>query len=275
MKTILACLTSETHADDILAAAIPLARRHLAHLIGLHTIEALAVYPGVAMHVPDAAYASFDTSQREISEAIEKVFEDRTKAEDFVSEWRSVKAQSMTAAHRMVDAARTTDLVVMAQADATVDRVDQHHAQEYVIRNSGRPVLHVPSGYRGDAIGKSVVIGWSPTREATRAVHDAIPMIEPGANVAIVTVTGGESSDPADVTELARALDRHGLAVEVVHRNAPKPDIAEMLEREALERGSDLIVTGAFGHSRVYDFVIGAVTLDLMRTASIPVLFSR
>ncbi len=275
MKTILACLTSEEHADDILAAAIPLARQRMAHLIGLHTLEALIVYPGVAMHVPDIAYESLAESQRRTSEAIEKIFQERVRSEDFIAEWRSVNAQSTTAADRMVEAARTSDLVVMAQADATTDRVDQHHVQEHVIRQSGRPVLHVPAGYRGDVIGQSVVVGWSPTREATRAVHDAIPMMAPGAEVAIVTCAKGDGVDVTGAKELALALDRHGFKAEVVKRSASSQSVAELLEREALERGADLIVTGAFGHSRVYDFVIGAVTLELMRSATLPVLFAR
>ena len=74
---------------------------------------------------------------------------------------------------------------------------------------------------------------------------------------------------------MAAALDRHGFKAEVVQRSKSSAKVTEILEREALERGADLIVTGAFGHSRIYDFVIGAVTLDLMRTAKVPVLFSR
>ena len=196
-------------------------------------------------------------------------------AEDFVSEWREVHAESMTASDRMIEAAQTSDLVIMAQSDATVDRADQHLAQEQVIRRSGRPVLHVPNGYRAEEMGKSVVIGWSPTREAARAVHDALPLIAKGADVAIVVVHEAADGQYSGSTELARALDRHGIEAEVVPRTARKADIAEMLEQEALERGADLIVTGAFGHSRLYDFVIGAVTLDLMQRAKVPVLFSR
>lgn len=275
MKTILACLTSEEHADDILSAAIPLARRHMAHLIGLHTLEALVVYPGVAMHFPEIAYESLAQSQKRTSDAIENIFHDRVHAEDFVTEWRSLNARSTTAADRMVETARASDLVIMAKADATTDRVDQHHAQEHVIRQSGRPVLQVPNGYRGDVIGNSVVIGWSPTREATRAVHDAIPLLSDGAEIAIVTVSKEDDLEADGATELARALDRHGFKTEVVPRSASKADVAEMLQREALERGADLIVTGAFGHSRIYDFVIGAVTLELMSSAEVPVLFSR
>jgi len=275
MKTILACLTTQDHAPDILAAAVPLSRRKNSHLIGLHTLEALAIYPGIWMHVPDDIYTQFSDSQEEMSDAIREIFESRLRAEDFAWEWRSVKAQSMTASDRIVDAARTSDLVIMSQADETTDRADQYHAQEHVIRQSGRPVLHVPRGYRGETTGSSVVIGWSPSREAARAVHDALSLMEPGSKAWIVTVAQGESRSYDGATDLARALDRHGIEAEVVQRTAEKPHVAGVLQAEAMERGADLIVTGAFGHSRLYDFVVGAVTLELMRDAKVPILFSR
>ena len=275
MKTILACLTTEEHAGDVMSAAVPLARRTGAHLIGLHTVEALAVYPGVIVHIPDTVYTQFSASQTEVAEAIERVFDHWVHAEDFASEWRAVNAESMTAADRMVDAARTSDIVIMAQADKITDRADQYHAQEHVIRHSGRPVLHVPAGYTGNGVGKAVVVGWSPTREAARAVHDALPLMQEGAKAWIVAVTEGGSMDYDGATELARALDRHGIEAEVVQRSADRQDIVQVLQREAMERGADMIVTGAFGHSRLYDFVIGAVTLDLMKQAKVPVLFSR
>ena len=275
MKTILACLTGEEHAADVLSAAVPLARRHMAHLIGLHALEALIVYPGTSMHIPDVVYESMAQSQTKTADLLEAIFQDKVRPEDFVSEWRCVKAQTTPPAARIVEAARSVDLVIMAQADASEDRADRHYVLEHVIRQSGRPVLHVPNGYRGDVIGNKVIIGWSPTREATRAVHDAIPLMMPGADVAIVSVSGGDGAESAGATELARALDRHGFKAEVVQRTAAKANIGEMLEREALERGADLIVTGAFGHSRVYDFVIGAVTLELMHSAVVPVLFAR
>jgi nucleotide-binding universal stress UspA family protein len=175
----------------------------------------------------------------------------------------------------MVDAALTCDLVIMAQAETDVGNAVEYHAQEHVIRRSGRPVLHIPSDYSADTIGKKVVIGWSPTREAARAVHDALPLISPGAEVKVVTIGPGASAEGGGAMDLARALDRHGFETEVVERIATRDRIAEELDEMAFEAGADLIVTGAFGHSRLYDFVIGAVTLDLMQHARLPVLFSR
>lgn len=275
MKTILASLPSKEHAEDVLSAAAPLARRVKGHLIGFHTLQTLTVYPDVMAHVPDEVYANFAASQKDASESIREVFEARVSGDTFASEWRTVATQSMTSSDRLVEVAQTSDLVIMTQADKTSDRSDQYHAQEHVIRQSGRPVLHVPAGYRGEGLGKSVVIGWSPTREAARAVHDALSLLDEGATVWIVTASEGGDMDYEGATDLAVALDRYDITAEVVHRTSTRSNVAETLKREAMERGADMIVTGAFGHSRLYDFVIGAVTNDLMRNATVPVLFSR
>ena len=77
----------------------------------------------------------------------------------------------------------------MGQAESEVGNAVEYHAQEHVIRHAGRPVLHVPLNYKGEHVGKKVVIGWSPTREAARAVHDALPLLAPGAEVSVVEMS--------------------------------------------------------------------------------------
>ena len=275
MKTLLVALNDEEHARDALRLALPIARAHGSHLIGLHTIETLAFYPGVSIHIPGEIYTTFVEARDKDAEGVKALFEEMTRPEDFPSEWRGVHVQSPDASDKLVEAAHTTDLVIMAAPAETEGEVPRYHAHEQVIRRSGRPVLHVPSGYTEERIGHKVVIGWSPTREAARAVHDALPLLAPGAEVSIVTVAQRAGDAPGDATELARALDRHGFKVDVVEKTATRGKIAEELDEMAFGLGADLIVTGAFGHSRLYDFVIGAVTIDLLERARLPVLFSR
>ncbi len=274
MKTLLVGLDDEAHAKDALRLALPIARAHGSHLIGLHTIETLSFYPGVSIHIPGEIYTSFVEARDKDAEAVKALFEDMTRTEHFPSEWRGVHAQSPDASDRLVEAALTTDLVILAASAKTKDGFPQHYVPEQAIRRSGRPVLYVPSGYKGERVGHKIVIGWSPTREAARAVHDALPLLQPEAEVSIVTVGQGTDDAPGDATELARALDRHGFRVDVVQRSAARGKIAEELDEMAFGLGADLIVTGAFGHSRLYDFVIGAVTVDLLEKARLPVLFS-
>ena len=276
LKTLLACLMNRENAEAVLRCAVPLARAHQAHLIGLHTIEALLVYPGIAMHVPDATFASFNDSQKEEAEAIKAIFEAKTRNEDFASEWRLQRAEATSAAERMIESAHAADLVIMPKEDSAVVRGDQHHAQVRVIRESGRPVVIVPSDFDGPPIGNNVVLGWSNTREAARAAHDVVTISPKGSTIRIARVNGVKGDELADgeALELAAALDRHGLRTETVLLRKGQADVAEALLKHAFEQDADLVATGAFGHSRAYDFVVGAATYGLLRDAKLPVMFS-
>jgi nucleotide-binding universal stress UspA family protein len=276
-KTILVCLTTPDHTETLMKVAVPLARKHGAHLIGLHTVEALVVYPGIAMHIPDTAFASFNESQKEEAAAIKAVFEKHTAPEDFVREFRLVRAEAQSASERMIESARAADLVIMAHEDKNSDRYDQRHAQTQVIRESGRPVIVVPLEYDGPEIGANILLGWSDTREAARAAHDMLGLADEGAALAVLRVgktpqDAFKDSDAIDMTEL---FARHGLKTTLEHRDPMGDSIAEVLENVAFEKGADLIVTGAFGHSRAYDFVLGATTYALLREQKLPVLFSK
>lgn len=277
VNTILVALTTPDAARRVLGTACALARRHDAHLIGLHTKEAIVVYPGVAMYVSVPDMEVFDRAQEELSQEIRKIFDEHTRGEDFVSEWRYVHAGSMTAADRIIEHARAADLLVMSQEDPESDRPDQARIQSRAIRESGRPVLVVPYAGTFEEIGTHALVGWSPTREAARAAHDAVALLKPGGRATILTAHPANDPDtlPQDTArELAAAYDRHGIKSEVVDRTDDGIAVGSVLLNEAFERGCDLIVTGAFGHSRLYDFVIGATTSHLLDSMTVPVLFS-
>ncbi|WP_298864099.1 universal stress protein, partial [uncultured Sulfitobacter sp.] len=255
----------------------PLARKHNAHLIGLHPIEALNVYPGVAMYIPDSTFEAFNKSQKEASAQIKAVFDKHTANEDFVSEFRLLRAETATAAERIVESARAADLVIMSHQDQENDRYDQRGVQAQVIRESGRPVIIVPLDYDGPEIGANLLLGWSDTREAARAAHDLLSVADEGAQLTVLRV-GAATHDPlqdSDAIDVVEMFARHGLKTKLEHREATGSSIAETLGAAAFEEGADLIATGAFGHSRAYDFVLGATTYALLRDQKIPVLFSK
>jgi len=278
LKSILVCLTTEAAAESLMQAACVLARRTGAHLICLHTIEAFMVYPGIAMHVSAPIHTNFNEAQENQANAIKKVFDAYTSGEGFAAEWRCVRAASLTAADRMLESARGADLVLMAQEQRDADRADQHGVQEAMIRGSGRPVLIIPHGLMVKTLGTSLMIGWSATRESARAAHDAIALAADGAKARILLANVGddEHSQELDTAQdLAGTLDRHGMEVEVIPMARDKRSVAATLQEAALARDADLIVTGAYGHSRIYDFVLGAATSELMREMKLPVLFSK
>ncbi len=280
LRTLLVCLTSPEHAETLMKVAVPLARKHDAHLIGLHTVEALVVYPGIAMHIPEKSFAAFNASQKKDSEAIKAVFKKHTQSEDFASEFRLIPAESVSAADRIIESARAADLVIMAAEDKTTDHYDQRAVQARVIRGSGRPVIVVPKDYKdyeGAEIGANIVLGWSDTREAARAAHDLLSVADAGANLTVLRVgeTPKDMLEDPDGIDISEMFARHGIKTTLEHRGSAGGDIAKTLTKVAFEKGAGLIATGAFGHSKAYDFVIGATTYALLKDPKLPVLFSK
>lgn len=275
---ILVCLFSEETADASVAAACAIARRNGAHLVGLHVSQTILFVPSVAVYAPAPFIPIYNDEQEARAVALHKIFESHTQAEEFVSEWRHQKTDPSDARDRFLDNARAADLIILSQDDPTNKQHDSDAIRESLIRDSGRPVLVLPFGKAVSEIGNRVVIGWSATREAARAAHDAVPLMVPGAPVHILIVGRSEEADVTSRStahDLAASLARCGLKPEVVHRTSSGSTVAETLAQVAFETGADLIVTGAFGHSRFYDFIVGAATRELLKDMQKPVLFSK
>ncbi|SFI28839.1 universal stress protein [Jannaschia pohangensis] len=275
IRTILTCLLNESSATRLTEAGSTLAERFDAHLVGQHTMEAIVLYPGIVMPAAGPTFETFNTAQREEAEAVEGIFRSVTERRGVKAEWREVHADATASADRMVDSARAVDLVLMGQPDDAYDKEEQKFALDRVIRDGGRPVLVIPEGGLGASVGARVVMGHAGTRESARAAFDMLPLLQPGAEIHLVHV-GDEKDEMRDtaMTELSAALSRHGHKVTMTHRAPHGKSVSEVLLREAGELGADMIVSGAYGHSRTYAFFLGATTGRLIREAKVPVLFS-
>ena len=278
IKTIVVGLMTAQDAEWLVPAACAVANAYGAHLIGVHPVEANLPYVSLDGMVSDLSGPMFYDWQIEETAAIKATFDRRTRVEDFVAEWRTQDAGTTGTADFLTGIARNADLVMIGQPNRDETRRDETALYEHVIRQSGRPVLMVPQDYVIQTIGQHFLLGWSDTDEAARAVHDALTLAKPDAQVDILFVgqDGQEGAvGPSARRDLAAALDRHGIKTELVTGPADAEGVAATLLRHAFERDCDTVVTGAFGHSRAYDFVIGAVTHELMEKAKLPVLFAK
>jgi nucleotide-binding universal stress UspA family protein len=141
-----------------------------------------------------------------------------------------------------------------------------------VLVAAARPVLFVPPA-AGRLQCDRVVIGWKDTREARRAVHDALPILKE-ADEAVVLAVGEEASldDAEDVTIYLR---RHEVPARAAHRDGSEGELASLLLEAAHDIGAGLLVAGGYGHNRMVEWVWGGVTDDLLRTATLPCLLSH
>ena len=169
------------------------------------------------------------------------------------------------------------DLIVVPSAvgnDAAV-------AHEYFVNlliGSGRPILVVPPSYHAKTSFARAVIAWQPSRETTRAVHDAMPLLKTAASVDVLVIDpeiGEFAHGDQPGADIAAHLARHGLKVQVYVRPRMGHSIAVSILQHAKEVGADLLVAGGYGHSRFREFMLGGVTRELLRLTHLPVLFSH
>lgn len=169
----------------------------------------------------------------------------------------------------LIAQAAAADLVVVGRKDDgdTLLSVDPADA----VMSLGRPVLVVPP--KVDHLdAKRVVVGWKDTREARRAVSDALPFLKRASEVVIVSVNDGAGGNGQDTLRLLQA---HGVYAIRVQCDAQGASVAEALVEAAAEHGADLIVTGAYGHGRLREWAFGGVTRGLMAGAPICCLMSH
>ena len=180
------------------------------------------------------------------------------------SEWRQVEDRPAPAVARV---ARSADVIVAG--GGPLDQQDAFRTAdpaELALR-CGRPVLVAPPD-GGALVGRAVVVAWKETREARRAIADALPLLVQADKVVVVEIAGDdEALGDAEfhATEVAAGLKRHGATARGKAIRAPDEMICEILNAEAKAIGADLIVSGCYGHSRMNEWFFGGVTRDLLQ----------
>ena len=173
----------------------------------------------------------------------------------------------------LVEYARLRDLTIVS-AEAN-DFADQRNA-EALIFESGRPLLMVPREPRKPFVLNTATVAWDFSRPAARAVGDALPLLTKAKRVYVVTVTNEKRIDTTrSGPELAKHLARHGVDVILESVDAAGRSIHETLEAATRAHDSDLLVMGAYGHSRLREFVLGGATRSMITRPPLPVLFSH
>ena len=171
--------------------------------------------------------------------------------------------------------ARRFDLSIVGQAEPGTSAVEEIIA-ESALFESGRPVIVVPYIQKAPLKLDRVMLCWDGSRAAARAIADAMPLLERAGRVEIVIVANERGKkDEIEGADMGAHLARHGLNVEVKRTVLGDIDVADVILSHAADAGSDFIVIGGYGHSRLREFVLGGVTRTIFRSMTAPVLMSH
>ena len=171
--------------------------------------------------------------------------------------------------------ARAADLVIIGPRTVAEDAYHAFDAGEVLLK-AGRPVLVVPDGVTSNA-GERILIAWKDTREARHAVQDALPYLTTAKDITLVQIAEEvrERAAVAELDDVERYLVRHGIEVRAKSVLHPGESIADQLRNVAKNEGADLIVAGAYGHTRLGEWIFGGVTRGLLNTGDACCLFSN
>jgi len=274
-RDILLTLTSypEPTPLSVVGEAVSLASQLGAHIAAL-SCEMHVQVPGHFMSgavagLPGVIAGEAAKSRRNAQDLLE-AFEAAAAKAGVSSESILEKCKTFEAPELLVEYARLRDLTIMPESN------DRWYA-EAVMFGSGRPTLILPQTPRSRGIGLgTVAVAWDFSRAAARAVSDAMPLLEKANMVRIVTVLNEKRLDSKhSAEELAKNLSRHGVEIVLDRVDAKGRPIGAVLEAYVASHESDLLVMGAYGHSRLREFVLGGATDSLLSKPPLPILFSH
>ena len=278
-KTVLVHCNDGRRIARVVEAAAEVAHRFQAHLVGVSVTPPVAIIPSGMPGAPDAIVVDEHcVAYRRDNPAMRAAFAAAAGRRSSSAEWREGDAGSSNVADVVLQHAHAADLVVAAQSDPGWQWTAHLDIADRLAVESGRPVLIVPNEGLHRDFGKRVLVAWNARREAARAVFDALPLLQQAQEVKVIWVNpqdeGGSAVDvPAG--DICAALARHGVKCEAIHVARPHIGVGQTLLTRAAEYGSDLLVMGCYGHSRLREFVLGGASRHVLDHMAIPVLMSH
>jgi nucleotide-binding universal stress UspA family protein len=275
-KNLLVHLDDRKSCAGRVAAAVTLAEAHGAHLAGLYIAADPILPANLRAEAPPEYVRMLWDQQKEAMAEAERRFKETLRKAGLKGECRTAHMPSSLVPSTISMHARYADLVLLGQPEPDARGEYQSSNAEDVIMASGRPALVVPYIGAGETLGRRIMIAWDGGREAARAVADAMPLLEAADRVGVCVInpkSGNHGAEPG--ADIALHLARHGIKVEVQHLEVRDMSVADTILSRMADQDIDLLVMGAYGHSRIREWVLGGTTRQIFAQMTVPVLMSH
>lgn len=278
-KDLLVHLDNSEICEERIAASVALAKREGARLTGV----ALALESTISTYIGIDFPTSLNEAQQDIvlksAESAVAKFEAACKEQDVEFESKIIHCPASKAPNRLAFFSRHADLTFVGQPDPSESgKSFQESLMEGVLHSSGRPVYVVPYIGRRKTKVRKALIAWDGGKKSVRAVNDAIPLLQGREEVIILVINAKDRSKQfggKPGSNLASHLERHGVKTKIVSVINPEVTIETTILNYISDSGADLLVMGAFGHSRLRERAFGGVTESILHHMTVPVLMSE
>ena len=257
-------------------AALALAKRHKAELVGIYANAAPPQYYYGESVLMSRSLGIIKELQAQSRDVVETAFLEAAAEADVPA---FMRAGTSSPSETVALLGRTTDLIVVSQENR--EDVEAAHEIEFVeqtLLTAGRPVLAIPSSGEFPVIGDRVLCCWDGSREAARALADAAPILRLATHMTVLTMNEGAASPKheAPFEDLATYCVAQGMpAPEHVRRDIKGVGVGSTILNAAADHSADLIVMGAYGHSKLRQWALGGATASILKSMTVPIVFSH
>jgi len=276
-KSILTVLTDPKDVAKVLDAAVPFAAACGGHLdvlcLGVDRTQTGYYFAGATalMHDETIAHAQAEATEIEAAVRLQLQRSDISWGVD------AMVAQSASVAGLVARRARFADLVILPKPYGEGQYADAPVVVEAAMFQGNAPAIVLAEGRPVPLKPKRVAVAWNESAEAMVSIRRALPILQAADEVNICIVAperhSSESSDPG--AELSRMLSRHGVSVEVSILAQTLPRVSEVIARHVADIDADLLVMGAYGHSRFREAILGGATRNMLEHAKVPVFMAH
>lgn len=274
LRNLLVHIDNSPSNDSRLELALGLTARLDAFLTGCYTIPSIdpSIYADSTVFnstYQDAVYAIEDDSK-----TAERGFRERSEAMGISHCWL---AKTGHAVSNLVEAGRYADLCIIGQDAVDPARHGDVDVAEHLPTELGKPVLIVPQFGDFPEAGRRILVAWDASREAARAVNDSLPFLQSAEQVDILHMYPQTDPDgsPDVANRLCAPLERNGISARAHELPLNGMDVSDALLSLAADLRSDLVVMGAYGHSRLREYLFGGATRNVLNQMTVPVLMAH
>jgi nucleotide-binding universal stress UspA family protein len=276
-KTILAITTDQAHLNDTLKQAVAMASALDAHLdllcIGVDRTQTGYYYAGMNAAVLQETLHQAREEASEMAKAAKKQL-DLTDLRWGVTE---AVCQLADVSRFVASHARFADLAIVPRPYGDDRGIELEPAVEGALFEGQTPVIVLPDGGSELKLPQKIAIGWNESAEALRAIRSALPLLSQAQTTRIVVIDppkhGPTRSDPGG--QLSQFLARHGVKVDIDVLSKTMPRVSDVMRRHVIDIGADMVVMGAYGHSRFREAILGGATRNMLETCEVPVFMAH
>lgn len=272
-KLIVLNLDEEDTVEPLVKMAASLGEDYKTHIIGVHSLPLVEQPVSLVHYLPADIYEKLNDSNLARATKIQKTFEQAMNLLNMPSEWVLHRGLGTGGTRNLIDHVRTSDLVIVSQNS----KEKMPWLQRELLQKSATPMMVVPSNGATDFQPKKVCVAWNGSLQTVRAIRDSMDLLIKADDVRIVCV-GGEAKDrPGQIpgSDAATWLSHHGVRITLDEHPDKKLTTGIAIVNAIEQSGADLLVMGGYGHSPLYDAVVGGVTDDVLANTDIPVFLSH